>query len=101
MGRSSKFIASEVRLRSPSWKAWAFVLIALCPAFVGVDTATPSRDRLGTDHRAQGQRSDRQRPEAQCADRQRPENRCPEGQRPDRQRPDRLRTDGHHLSLRP
>ena len=40
MGRSSKFIASEVRLRSPSWKAWAFVLIALCPAFVGVDTAS-------------------------------------------------------------
>ena len=40
MGRSSKFIASEVRLRSPSWKAWAFVSIALCPAFVGVDTAS-------------------------------------------------------------
>ena len=40
MGRSSKFIASEVRLRSPSWKAWAFVSIALCPAFAGADRAT-------------------------------------------------------------
>ena len=37
MGRSSKFIASEVRLRFPSWKAWAFVSIALCPAFAGAD----------------------------------------------------------------
>ena len=40
MGRSSKFIAGEVRLRSPSWKAWAFVSIALCPAFAGADRAT-------------------------------------------------------------
>jgi hypothetical protein len=40
MGRSSKFMASEVRLRSPSWKAWAFVSIALCPAFAGAERAT-------------------------------------------------------------
>ena len=40
MGRLSKFIASKVRLRFPSWKAWAFVSIALCPAFAGADRAT-------------------------------------------------------------
>ena len=50
MGRSSKFIASEVRLRSPSWRAWAVVSIALCPAFAGSRSRDRwSRDRLGTD----------------------------------------------------
>ena len=39
MGRSSKFIASEVRLRSPSWKAWAVASIALCLAFAGAGDA--------------------------------------------------------------
>ena len=38
MGRSSKFIASEARFRS--WRAWAVASIVLCPAFVGVDTAS-------------------------------------------------------------
>jgi hypothetical protein len=39
MGRLSKSIAGEVRLRFPSWKAWAFVSIALCPAFAGAGDA--------------------------------------------------------------
>jgi len=39
MGRSSKFIATEVRLRSPSWKAWAVASIALCLAFPGASDA--------------------------------------------------------------
>ena len=39
MGRSSKLIAGEVRLRSPSWKAWAVASIALCLAFAGAGDA--------------------------------------------------------------
>ena len=40
MGRSSKFISSEVRLRSSLLRAWTVASIALCTAFVGVDTAS-------------------------------------------------------------
>ena len=46
MGRLSKFIASKVRLRFPSWKAWAFVSIALCPAFAGAERATAEAGAL-------------------------------------------------------
>ena len=35
MGRLSKSIAGEVRLRFPSWTAWAVASIVLCPTFAG------------------------------------------------------------------
>jgi Subtilase family len=40
MGNSSKFIASEERLRSLSWTAWAVASIVLGVAFAGADRAS-------------------------------------------------------------